>query len=112
MSMLQPLIDVEIDCGDWLAWPGRNALSDFVFKTPVLKHLLAWDEKLYSLYDNSRYIARVVELDEKGKPLRVFEDSTGKVIAMVTTAVPSNDGKHIYVGGLRDNFVGRFSLSK
>jgi len=89
----------------------RNALYDFVFKIPVLKHLLAWDEKLYSLYDNSRYIARVVELDEHGKPLRVFEDSTGKVIAMVTTAVPSSDGKYIYVGGLRDNFVGRFSLS-
>lgn len=24
----------------------RNALTDFVFKTPVLNHLLAWDDKL------------------------------------------------------------------
>lgn len=96
----------------WLGMHGRDALFDFMYKTPVLKHLLAWDEKLYNLYDNSRFIARVVELDEEGKPLQVFEDSTGKVIARVTTAVPSNDGKHIYVGGLQDNFVGRYSLSK
>lgn len=55
------------------------------------------------------YIARFLEVDEHGKPLRKYEDSTGKVIGMVTTAVPSHDG-YLYIGGLRDNFVGRVKM--
>ncbi|KAG0602721.1 hypothetical protein M758_10G036200 [Ceratodon purpureus] len=87
----------------------RNALTDFVFQTPILKHLLAWDNKLWGLFSNMPYIARFLEVDEHGKPLRFYEDSTGKITGMITTAVPSDDG-YIYIGGLRDNFVGRVKL--
>lgn len=87
----------------------RNALIDFVFQTPVLKHLLAWDDKLWNLFSNMPHIARVLKVDEHGKPLIMYEDSTGKVVGRVTTGVPSDDG-FLYISGLRDNFVGRIKM--
>lgn len=86
----------------------RNSLTDFVSKTNVLKHLLAWDINLYNLYNYMPYIGRFVEVDASGKPLRTYEDPTGTVIGAVTTAVPH--GEFVFVGGLRDNVVGRIKL--
>jgi len=77
-----------------------------VSKTNVLKHLLAWDINFYRLYDSSPYIGRFLEVDAaSGKVIRTYEDPTGAVIGALTTAVPHGD--FVYVGGLRDNFVGR-----
>lgn len=86
----------------------RNALTDFVSKIPALKALLAADEKLYGLYSDMAKIGRVLEVDASGKPKRVFEDARGEVVAAVTTGVPR--GGALYVGGLRDDFVGRVAL--
>ena len=86
----------------------RIPLSDFVTKTPILRHLLVASPVLYSLYDPTLWIGKVLEVDESGKAVQLYEDATGKDIAYATTTVPV--GEYLYVGGLRDNFVGRVKL--
>jgi hypothetical protein len=62
----------------------------------------------YGLYDPTLWIGKVLEVDESGKAVQLYEDASGKVIAYTTTGLPV--GEYLYVGGLRDNFVGRVKL--
>jgi hypothetical protein len=62
----------------------------------------------YGLYDPTLWIGKVLEVDESGKTVRLYEDATGKAIGYTMTVVPVDE--YFYVGGLWDNFVGRIKL--
>jgi hypothetical protein len=59
-------------------------------------------------FDKSPKKGRVVVMDENGKVVKVYEDPSGKVVGFVTVGVEV-DG-WVYVGGLRDDFVGRVKV--
>lgn len=83
----------------------RDAVIDLVWKLPFVKKVLAVFPSIQGLVDASPKMARVVAVDENGNPLKMYQDPTGKVVGFVTNGVEV-DG-YLYVGGLRDDFVGR-----
>ncbi|KAG0608597.1 hypothetical protein M758_8G117900 [Ceratodon purpureus] len=83
----------------------RDAVIDLLWQSPFLKSLLALYPSLQKLFDNSLKWAGVLAIDETGRPVKWLEDRSGKTVACVTTGVEV-DG-FLYLGGLRDGFVGR-----
>lgn len=86
----------------------RDGLTDLLWKTPFLKKLLPLFPSVLAAMDVTRKMARVVVVDESGNPLKTYQDPTGKVVGFVTGGVEV-DG-YLYVGSLRDDFVGRIPV--
>lgn len=86
----------------------RDALADFLWKTPIVKKLLTLFPSILAAANSNYKTARVLALDEDGNPLKMYQDPTGKVLGFVTCGVEV-DG-YLYLGGLRDDFVGRIPV--
>ena len=86
----------------------RDALADFLWKTPIVKKLLTLFPSILAAANSNSKTARVLALDEDGKPLKMYQDPTGKVVGFITCGVEV-DG-YLYLGGLRDDFVGRIPV--
>ncbi|KAK9102423.1 hypothetical protein Sjap_019677 [Stephania japonica] len=54
--------------------------------------------------------AMVVKVNEDGKIIRKLDDSSGKVLAFVTSALEFEG--HLYLGNLNSTFIGRLNLNK
>jgi len=83
----------------------RDATVDLLWKLPFVKKVLTFFPSIQTIVDASWRMARVLAVDENGKPLKMYQDPTGKVVGFVTGAVEV-DG-YLYVGGLRDEFIAR-----
>ncbi|KAG0615532.1 hypothetical protein M758_5G048900 [Ceratodon purpureus] len=86
----------------------RDAILDLFWKTPYLKKLAALFPSILAATNGSPKTARVLVIDEDGNPLKMYQDPTGKAVGFVTAALEV-DG-YLYVGGLRDDFVGRIPV--
>jgi sugar lactone lactonase YvrE len=86
----------------------RDAKLDLLWKSPFLKSLLALYPSLQKPFDNTRKWAGVLAIDENGSPLKWYEDPSGKTVGYITAA--SEVDGFLYVGGFRDNFVGRIEV--
>lgn len=87
----------------------RDFVSEFLWKQSFLKKLVAMlSPSIQAALDSSGKSARLLAMDEDGKPLKVYQDPTGKVVGFVTGAIEA-DG-YLYFGGLRDDFVARFPV--
>lgn len=82
--------------------------SEFVHTSKVSKHLIASFPRLINLVNAATKSATVVNVAIEGKIIKKFDDSCGKVIAFVTSAVEFED--HLYLGNLHCDFVGKFPL--
>nr|AFK43571.1 unknown [Lotus japonicus] len=80
----------------------------FVHTSKASKHVVASFPWLFNLVNGARKSAMVANVATDGKILRTFDDSEGKVLSMVTSAVEFED--HLYLGSLNTNFVGKLSL--
>lgn len=83
----------------------RDAAVDLLWKLPFVKKVFTLFPSIQATLDTSWRKAGVLAVDENGKPLKMYQDPTGKVVGFVTTAVEV-DG-YLYVGGLRDEFIAR-----
>ncbi|XP_061362520.1 protein STRICTOSIDINE SYNTHASE-LIKE 4-like isoform X2 [Gastrolobium bilobum] len=81
---------------------------EFVHTSRLSKHLLASFPRLIKLVNGATKMATVVNVATDGKIIRKFDDSNGKVITFVTSALEFED--HLYLGSLNSNFVGKLPL--
>jgi sugar lactone lactonase YvrE len=86
----------------------RDAIAGLLWKTPILKKLLALFPALLAAADSAAKTARVVAVDENGNPLKMYQDPTGKEVGFVTAGIEA-DG-YLYLSSLRDDFVGRIPV--
>lgn len=86
----------------------RDPLTELLWKLPFLKKVVAMVPWITAAADKAPKIARVLVIDENGKPLKLYQDSKAKVMGFVSGAIEA-DG-YLYVGGLRDDFIGRIPV--
>jgi sugar lactone lactonase YvrE len=86
----------------------RDPVTTLLWKLPFLKKVVAMLPWITAAVDNAPKFARILVIDENGKPLKLYEDLKGKVMGFVTGAIEV-DG-YLYVGGLRDDFIGRIPV--
>ncbi|XP_024522779.1 protein STRICTOSIDINE SYNTHASE-LIKE 5-like [Selaginella moellendorffii] len=86
---------------------GRTRLTDTLMKIAPLKHILALPGVLQKISASSK-MAKVLAVGQDGVPLAFYEDPTGKLIALVTTALEVGD--YLYLGNLARNYVGKLKL--
>lgn len=85
----------------------RDVFLDLLWKSPFAKSLLALYPSLQKPFDMAK-TGSVLAIDESGKPVKYYQDPSGKTVGYLTTGVEV-DG-FLYVGGLRDDFVGRIKV--
>lgn len=83
---------------------------EFVHTSKALKHLLATFPRLIGLVHGLHRNAMVVNVGVNGKITKTFDDSNGKVMSFVTSALEFEN--HLYLGSLNSNFVGKLPLKK
>lgn len=81
---------------------------EFVHNYKITKHLVASFPRLINLVNGCKKKATVVNVATNGRIIRKLDDSDGKVINFVTSAVEFED--HLYLGSLNSNFVGKLPL--
>lgn len=82
---------------------------EFIHASKVIKKFIATFPKLINIVSNGiNKKATVVNVAADGKITKHFDDSEGKVIRFVTTAIEFED--HLYLGSLNTNFIGKFPL--
>ncbi|KAL5728571.1 hypothetical protein ACHQM5_001640 [Ranunculus cassubicifolius] len=86
----------------------RLSGMNFVHRSSIAKHLLARFPKLIVRALQTYKKAMVVNVGSDGNIIRKFDDSTGEVVAFVTSVLEFED--HIYLGSLKNNFVGKLPL--
>lgn len=79
-------------------------------RSKMAKHLLAMYPKLAELLNVAKRSAMVVKVGADGKILRMLDDSQGKVMSFVTSALEYEG--HLYLGSLESNFIGKLPLDK
>ncbi|XP_028796652.1 protein STRICTOSIDINE SYNTHASE-LIKE 4-like [Neltuma alba] len=80
----------------------------FVHSSKVLKHLVASFPKLGNVISGTNKKGMVANVGSDGKIIRIFDDSEGKVMTFVTSALEFED--HLYLGSLNSNFIGKLPL--
>jgi len=86
----------------------RDLVTDWLWRTPFPKKLLALVPATQAAADSSSQTARVLAVDEDGRPVKMYQDPRGKAVGFITTGLEV-DG-FLYVSGLRDDFVGRIPV--
>ncbi|GMN52974.1 hypothetical protein TIFTF001_022118 [Ficus carica] len=82
---------------------------EFIHASKVIKKFIATFPKLIHIVSNGvNKKATIVNVAADGKITKHFDDSEGKVIRFVTTAIEFED--HLYLGSLNTNFIGKFPL--
>lgn len=82
----------------------------FMFKYPILRHIFASYPILLDWFGFSKGWAMVAKVGEDGTLIKTFDDSNGKVISFVTSAMEV--GEYLYLGNLNTKFLGRLNLNK
>ncbi|QCE13581.1 protein STRICTOSIDINE SYNTHASE-LIKE 4-like [Vigna unguiculata] len=94
-------------------WIGLIQLNserlEFMYNYKITKHLIASSPRLFNFVADLKRRARVVNVGTDGKIIRKLEDSNGKVINFVTSALEFED--NLYFGSLSSNFVGKLPLN-
>ncbi|KAK4266079.1 hypothetical protein QN277_027051 [Acacia crassicarpa] len=81
----------------------------FVHSSKLLKHLVAsFPRSLGNVVRGAHKKAMVANVGTDGKIIRIFDDSEGKVMTFVTSALEFED--HLYLGSLNSNFIGKLPL--
>jgi len=80
-----------------------------MYNYKITKHLIASSPRLFNFVADLKRRARVVNVGTDGKIIRKLEDSNGKVINFVTSALEFED--NLYFGSLSSNFVGKLPLN-
>uniref|UniRef100_A0A5K0XXF2 Strictosidine synthase conserved region domain-containing protein n=8 Tax=Nymphaea colorata TaxID=210225 RepID=A0A5K0XXF2_9MAGN len=88
----------------------RTGGKELIYSSKLFKHILVKIPRLLNRYLKIRQKAMVINVDADGKIINYLDDSTGKVISLVTSAVQSGD--HLYLGNLNTKFIGRLALQK
>ncbi|MCD7447223.1 hypothetical protein HAX54_026342 [Datura stramonium] len=83
--------------------------QNFVHKSRTTKHLLATFPKLINWVNGAYYKAMVVNVGTNGKIIKGFDDSIGKVMSFVTSALEYEN--HLYLGSLNSDFIGMLPLT-
>ncbi|KAK4266078.1 hypothetical protein QN277_027050 [Acacia crassicarpa] len=81
---------------------------EFVHSSKVLKHLVASIPRLTKLMGGMTKKAMVANVGSDGKIMKIFDDSQGKVMNFVTSALEFEG--HLYMGSLNSNFIGKLPL--
>lgn len=87
----------------------RSWTLDLVHRSKMAKHLGAMYPKLAQLFGFGRGSAMVVKVGADGKILKMLDDSQGKVMSFVTSALEYEG--HLYLGSLDSNFIGKLPLN-
>ncbi|KAI4335193.1 hypothetical protein L6164_013863 [Bauhinia variegata] len=102
-------INLAPDGSFWIALP--QLISDgfeFVHTSKIAKRLVASSPRLVKLVNGVFKSAKVVKVATNGKIIRSLDDSDGKVMTFVTSALEFEG--HLYLGSLNSNFVGKLPL--
>jgi sugar lactone lactonase YvrE len=96
----------------WIALVGRirSRTLEFVYRYGILKHIFATYPNLLEWIGFQKRQAMVVKVGEHGQPITSLDDSNGKVMSLVTSAMEVGD--YLYLGSLHANFLGRLSADK
>ncbi|CAK9159216.1 unnamed protein product [Ilex paraguariensis] len=104
-------INLAPDGSFWIALLQLSSSGlEFVHTSKVSKHLVATFPKLIEQVNGVRRKAMVINVAPHGKIIRKFDDPTGKVMSMVTSALEFDD--HLYLGSLNSGFIGKLPLKK
>ncbi|KAJ8621311.1 hypothetical protein MRB53_029840 [Persea americana] len=103
-------INLAEDGSYWIALvKSRSWTLDLVHRSKMVKHLGAMYPKLAQLFGFGRGSAMVVKVGADGKILKMLDDSQGKVMSFVTSALEYEG--HLYLGSLDSNFIGKLPLN-
>lgn len=81
---------------------------EFVHTSKASKKFLAAFPKLTKLVNGVNRKAMVVNVAADGKITKKFDDSNGRVMSFVTTALELEN--HLYLGSLNTDFIGKLPL--
>jgi len=81
-----------------------------VYRYGILKHIFAAYPNLLEWIGFVKSEAMVVKVGENGEPITSLDDSNGKVMSLVTSAMEVGD--YLYLGSFNTNFLGRLSADK
>lgn len=81
---------------------------EFIHTSKASKIFLAAFPKLIERVNGVYTKAMVVNVAADGKITKKFDDSNGKVLSFVTSAIEFED--HLYLGSLNSNFIGKLPL--
>lgn len=81
---------------------------EFVHTSKASKKFIAAFPKLRELINGVHRKAVVVNVAADGKITKKFDDSNGKVLTFVTTALEFED--YLYLGSLNSDFIGKLPL--
>jgi len=95
----------------WIALVGiRSKTLEFVYRYGILKHIFATYPNLLEWIGFAGSNAMVVKVGVNGEPITSLDDSNGKVMSLVTSAMEVGD--YLYLGSFNTNFLGRLSADK
>ncbi|XP_020105242.1 protein STRICTOSIDINE SYNTHASE-LIKE 6-like [Ananas comosus] len=102
-------INLAPDGSFWIALLSlRSKGLDLIHRSPVAKRVLAMFPTLRERVKPMVSRAAVVNVGADGKVIRMLDDSSGKVLSFVTSAVEYKG--HLFLGSLSTNFVGKLPL--
>ncbi|XP_057836955.2 protein STRICTOSIDINE SYNTHASE-LIKE 4 [Cryptomeria japonica] len=86
----------------------RIKAVQFMFEYPILRHIFARYPSILNWFGVTTGWAMVAKVGEDGTIIKMFDDSNGKVISFVTSAMEV--GEYLYLGNLNTKFLGRLNL--
>ncbi|RWV77900.1 hypothetical protein GW17_00061215, partial [Ensete ventricosum] len=86
----------------------RSKGMDLLHRSPTAKKVVAAFPKVVKALQTRGIGGMVMNVGSDGKIRRVLDDSDGKVMSFVTSAMEFQG--YLYVGSLHSNFVGKFDL--
>ncbi|KAJ4708761.1 Strictosidine synthase [Melia azedarach] len=81
---------------------------EFVHTSKATKQLIASFPKMIKLFIPADRKATVINVAPNGNIIRKFDDPTGNVMSLVTSALEFDD--NLYLGSLNSNFIGKLPL--
>eukprot|EP00249_Psilotum_nudum_P035131 c55186_g1_i1 orf=206-1330(-) len=86
----------------------RSRLMEFILGFSFVKYFYANPTALGTL-NVAPFMAKVLEVNDAGEAMRLFEDPDGKAISFVTSGLEVGDS--LYVGCLASDYIGKLDLS-
>ncbi|CAL9126074.1 unnamed protein product [Musa textilis] len=86
----------------------RSKGMDLLHRSPTAKTVVAAFPKVVNALQPSGSGAMVVNVGSDGKIRRVLDDSDGKVMSFVTSAMEFQG--YLYMGSLQSNFIGKLNI--
>lgn len=80
----------------------------FIHSSKTIKHILATFPKLYEQIRAVDRSSMVINVGSDGKIIKMFDDPNGKVVSFVTSVLEFEG--NLYLGSLKNDFIGKLSL--